>query len=328
MPPRRRFAIENALLQDLRGNWLRASSCQGGVAGSGSLSLDLAKVNSLSSRCRFAAPAAPAARPAPWTASRPIFQLPTLKPKKRVLLKAVVVIPTYNERDNLERLARLILSQDASISLLVVDDNSPDGTGALADRLAAETGRVSVLHRAGKLGLGSAYREGFKLALAMGADLVVQMDADFSHDPAILPVFFQKMQECDLVIGSRYLNGISVVNWPLRRLMLSYFASFYTRVITGLSISDCTSGFKCFSRSALEAIDLDRIRSDGYSFQIEMNYRCVELGFRVAEVPIIFIDRHAGTSKMSKRIVREAVLMVWKLKLGSLVGRLLPKGRP
>ena len=238
-----------------------------------------------------------------------------------------MVIPTYNERDNLERLARQILSQDPAIHLLVVDDNSPDGTGALADRLAAETSRVSVLHRAGKLGLGSAYREGFRLALDMGADFVVQMDADFSHDPSILPVFFESMREHDLVIGSRYLNGVSVVNWPLRRLMLSYFASVYTRVITGLTISDCTSGFKCFRRSALEAIDLGRVRSDGYSFQIEMNYRCVERGFRVTEVPIIFIDRHAGTSKMSKRIVREAVLMVWKLKLGSLAGRLLPKGR-
>jgi dolichol-phosphate mannosyltransferase len=243
-------------------------------------------------------------------------------------LKAVVVIPTYNERDNLERLARQLLSQDPAIHLLVVDDNSPDGTGALADRLAAETCRVSVLHRAGKLGLGSAYREGFRLALDMGADLVVQMDADFSHDPAILPVFFEKAKESDLVIGSRYLNGVSVVNWPLRRLMLSYFASVYTRVITGLHISDCTSGFKCFRRSALEAIDLDRVRSDGYSFQIEMNYRAVESGFRVTEVPIIFIDRHAGTSKMSKRIVREAVLMVWKLKLGSLARRVLPGGRP
>jgi dolichol-phosphate mannosyltransferase len=161
----------------------------------------------------------------------------------------------------------------------------------------------------------------------MGADFVVQMDADFSHDPAILPVFFEEMRVSDLVIGSRYLNGVSVVNWPLRRLMLSYFASVYTRVITGLTISDCTSGFKCFRRSVLEALDLSRVRSDGYSFQIEMNYRCVEKGFRVSEVPIIFIDRHAGTSKMSKRIVREAVLMVWKLKLGTLFGALLPKGR-
>ena len=242
-------------------------------------------------------------------------------------LKPVVVIPTYNERDNLERLARQILSLDPAIQLLVVDDNSPDGTGLIAEQLASETGRLSVLHRAGKLGLGSAYREGFAQALAMGADVVVQMDADFSHDPSILPLFFEQMRDFDLVIGSRYLNGVSVVNWPLRRLMLSYFASVYTRVITGLTISDCTSGFKCFRASTLKAIDLATVRSDGYSFQIEMNYRCVERGFRVAEVPIIFIDRHAGTSKMSKRIVREAVLMVWKLKFGSLVRRLMPKGR-
>jgi dolichol-phosphate mannosyltransferase len=161
----------------------------------------------------------------------------------------------------------------------------------------------------------------------MGADVVVQMDADFSHDPCILPVFFEKMQDYDLVIGSRYKNGVSVVNWPLRRLMLSYFASVYTRVITGLTISDCTSGFKCFRAQALRSIELGQIRSDGYSFQIEMNYRSVELGLRVTEVPIIFIDRHAGTSKMSKRIVREAVLMVWKLKLGSLLRLLLPKRR-
>lgn len=242
-------------------------------------------------------------------------------------LKPIVVIPTYNEGSNIERLAAQILALDPAIHLLVVDDNSPDGTGKLLDRLAAENPRVSVLHRAGKLGLGSAYREGFARALTMGADLVVQMDADFSHDPSILPVFFEKMEECDLVVGSRYLNGVSVVNWPLRRLMLSYFASVYTRVITGLTISDCTSGFKCFRSETLRAVDLGSIRSDGYSFQIEMNYRCVEQGFRVAEVPIIFIDRHAGTSKMSKRIVREAVLMVWKLKLGSLARLVTFRGR-
>jgi dolichol-phosphate mannosyltransferase len=175
--------------------------------------------------------------------------------------------------------------------------------------------------------LGSAYREGFKIALDMGADYIVEMDADFSHDPAMLPRFFEKMKECDLVIGSRYLNGVSVVNWPLRRLMLSYFASVYTRTVTGLRVSDCTSGFKCFRREVFEAIDPDRIKSDGYSFQIEVNYRCMEKGFRIGEVPIIFIDRHAGTSKMSKKIVREAVFMVWKLKIGSLCARIFPAGR-
>ncbi|RII27049.1 MAG: dolichyl-phosphate beta-D-mannosyltransferase [Geobacter sp.] len=241
-------------------------------------------------------------------------------------MKAFVVIPTYNERENIERLVGEVLAQDACIHVLVVDDNSPDGTGAVVDGLAASSDRVHVLHRAGKLGLGSAYREGFRLALDKGADYIIEMDADFSHDPAVLPLFFARMGTCDLVIGSRYLNGVSVVNWPLRRLMLSYFASVYTRAITGLKISDCTSGFKCFNRRVLEAIDLSQIKSDGYSFQIEMNYRCVEKGYRVGEVPIIFIDRHAGSSKMSKKIVREAVLMVWKLKLGSLIGKFLPTG--
>lgn len=237
-------------------------------------------------------------------------------------MKAVVVIPTYNERDNLEKLVKEVLSQDEGVQILVVDDNSPDGTGELADRMAASDVRIRVLHRSGKLGLGSAYREGFKIALDMGADYVVEMDADFSHDPKVLPCFFEKMKDYDLVIGSRYLNGVSVVNWPLRRLMLSYFASVYTRTITGLRISDCTSGFKCFRREVLEAIAPETIKSDGYSFQIEMNYRSMEKGFRIGEVPIIFIDRHAGTSKMSKKIVREAVAMVWKLKIGSLCGKI------
>jgi len=240
-------------------------------------------------------------------------------------LNAIVVIPTYNERDNIVRLAGEVLKQHPDLRILFVDDNSPDGTGALADELAAAEERISVIHRAGKLGLGSAYREGFRAALAMGADYLIEMDADFSHDPTVLPLFLEAMRECDLVIGSRYLNGISVVNWPLRRLMLSYFASVYTRVITGLELRDCTSGFKCFRRSAIEAIDLDKVKSDGYSFQIEMNYRCHEQGFKIREVPIIFIDRHAGTSKMSRRIVREAVVMVWKLRLGTLLRRLMGK---
>lgn len=240
-------------------------------------------------------------------------------------MKAIVVIPTYNERDNIVRLAGEILRQHPDLHILFVDDNSPDGTGLLADELAAGSERISVMHRAGKLGLGSAYREGFKVALGMGADYLIEMDADFSHDPAILPVFLETIQSCDLVVGSRYLNGVSVVNWPIRRLILSYFASVYTRFITGLKIMDCTSGFKCFSRSVIESINLDKIRSDGYSFQIEMNYRCHEKGFRIVEVPIIFIDRHAGTSKMSKKIVREAVLMVWKLKLGTIISRMLGK---
>lgn len=247
--------------------------------------------------------------------------------QRLVPVKAFVVIPTYNERENIEKLVGEVLAQDSGIHVLVVDDNSPDGTGDVVDRLVADSDRVHILHRAGKLGLGSAYREGFRLALEKGADYVVEMDADFSHDPATLPLFFARMEKFDLVIGSRYLNGVSVVNWPLRRLMLSYFASVYTRAITGLKISDCTSGFKCFKRNVLESIDLSSIKSDGYSFQIEMNYRCVENGFRVGEIPIIFIDRHAGSSKMSKKIVREAVLMVWKLKLGSLFSGFRRQGR-
>lgn len=234
-------------------------------------------------------------------------------------MKAIVVIPTYNECDNVMRLAQEILKQDCSLQALFIDDNSPDGTGTLLDALAAEHKRIQVIHRSGKLGLGSAYREGFKAALAMGADFIIEMDADFSHDPGVLPVFLEKIQTCDLVIGSRYLNGVSVVNWPIRRLILSYFASAYTRFITGLYINDCTSGFKCFRRETIEAIDMNRIASDGYSFQIEMNYRCMEKKLKIVEVPIIFIDRHAGSSKMSRKIVYEAIFMVWKLRIGTLL---------
>lgn len=242
-------------------------------------------------------------------------------------MKITVVIPTYNESENIEKLSSLILSQDERINVLFVDDNSPDGTGQIADRLADATSRIKVLHRAGKLGLGSAYREGFAVAIKDGADFIIEMDADFSHDPAMLPLFIEKMSSYDVVIGSRYVNGVSVVNWPIRRLILSYCASVYTRLITGLRLSDCTGGFKCFKREVLQSIDLASIKSDGYSFQIEMNYRCNELGFSIGELPIIFVDRHAGTSKMSKQIVREAVFMVWKLKFGSIFRTLSGKGR-
>lgn len=240
-------------------------------------------------------------------------------------LKAFVVIPTYNEKDNVSSLTNAVLAQHADIQILFVDDNSPDGTGCIIDELVAKNDRVHVLHRSGKLGLGSAYREGFKTALAMGADYLLEMDADFSHDPGMLPLFLSAIKNSDLVIGSRYLNGVSVVNWPIRRLILSYFASVYTRWVTGLRVSDCTSGFKCFSRSTIDAIDLEHVTSDGYSFQIEMNYRCMEKGFRITEIPIIFIDRHAGSSKMSGTIVREAVIMVWKLRLHTILLRLLGK---
>ncbi len=236
-------------------------------------------------------------------------------------MKTIVVVPTYNERDNVAALAASVLVQHPDIHILFVDDNSPDGTGRIIDDLASENNRIHVLHREGKLGLGSAYREGFKAALAMGADYIMEMDADFSHDPGSLPLFMSAIKESDLVIGSRYLNGVSVVNWPIRRLILSYFASVYTRWVTGLQLHDCTSGFKCFRRSTIESIDLDTVKSDGYSFQIEMNYRCMENGLKITEIPIVFIDRHAGSSKMSRRIVREAVFMVWKLRLQSLFSR-------
>ena len=242
-------------------------------------------------------------------------------------MRAIVVIPTYNERDNILPLSDAILRQHPSLSILFVDDNSPDGTGKLIDDLVATEPRVSVLHRAGKMGLGSAYREGFRMALEMDADYIIEMDADFSHDPAVLPVFLDTIKDYDLVIGSRYLNGVSVVNWPIRRLILSYFASVYTRFITGLKVMDCTSGFKCFRRSAIEAIDMVDVTSDGYSFQIEMNFRCHEKGLRIAEVPIIFIDRHAGQSKMSGTIVREAIFKVWLLKIQSLLRSFKKRGK-
>lgn len=233
-------------------------------------------------------------------------------------MKIFVVIPTYNERDNIVRLIPSVLAQHDDIQVLVIDDNSPDGTGDAVATLANNNSRLHILRRSGKLGLGSAYREGFKTALAMGADYIVEMDADFSHDPSTLPALLAKAADFPVVVGSRYLNGVSVVNWPIRRLLLSYCATLYTRLITGLRLSDCTSGYKCFRREVLEKIDLDKVRSDGYSFQIEMNYRCRQMGFPIGEIPIIFIDRHAGTSKMSRKIVREAIVMVWKLRIGSL----------
>ncbi|NTV48298.1 MAG: polyprenol monophosphomannose synthase [Geobacteraceae bacterium] len=240
-------------------------------------------------------------------------------------MKAFVIIPTYNEKDNVSSLTSAVLAQHSDLHILFVDDNSPDGTGSLIDGLVAENERVHVLHRSGKLGLGSAYREGFKAALAMGADYLLEMDADFSHDPSMLLHFLTAIKDSDLVVGSRYLNGVSVVNWPIRRLILSYYASVYARLVTGLQLRDCTSGYKCFRRSTIEAIDLSRVTSEGYSFQIEMNYLCMEKGFKITEIPIIFIDRHSGCSKMSGSIVREAVILVWKLRLRTILLRLMGK---
>lgn len=236
-------------------------------------------------------------------------------------MKVMVVVPTYNERQNLAELAAQVLSKMPDTELLVVDDGSPDGTGDVADELAAADGRVHALHRPRKMGLGSAYVEGFRYALSTEADLIIQMDADFSHDPAVIPELCANAGKYDVVLGSRYIVGANVVNWPLSRLFLSYFANVYTHLVTGLPIRDSTGGFKCFHRRVLETIDLDTVRSDGYSFQIEINFRCWRKKFSMLEIPIIFVDRHAGTSKMSRRIVWEAMWMVWRLRMQRIVGK-------
>lgn len=232
--------------------------------------------------------------------------------------KSLIVIPTYNEAENIPQIVPQILEQDRTFHVLIVDDNSPDGTARIVKEMQAAEPRIHLLERPGKMGLGTAYVAGFTYALAQGFDFVFEMDADFSHDPKALPVLYAKAQECDLVIGSRYISGVNVVNWPMRRLLLSYSANFYTRIITGMPIKDATAGFKCYRRRVLEAIDLKAIHSNGYSFQIETNFLAWRKGFKVCEVPIVFVDRRAGTSKMSKNIVYEAAWMVWKLKLKSL----------
>jgi dolichol-phosphate mannosyltransferase len=234
--------------------------------------------------------------------------------------KTIVVIPTYNERENVRKLLPEILAIDETIEVLVVDDNSPDGTGAVVRELAAKNPRVHLRERPGKMGLGSAYVKGFREALDLGARLVIEMDADLSHDPKYLPDFLQLARTVDVVIGSRYVRGVNVINWPMSRLILSYGANVYTRIITGMPIRDATGGFKCFRREVLEAIGFESARSDGYSFQIEINFRCWKKGFLIREIPIVFVDRHSGTSKMSKRIIWEAVWMVWRLRLGSFFG--------
>jgi dolichol-phosphate mannosyltransferase len=229
-------------------------------------------------------------------------------------MKCLIIIPTYNERTNIEPLIKRILEIREDIDILVIDDNSPDGTGKIVEEISKSNSRVKLFERECKRGLGSAYLMGFKYALQSNYDAVFEMDADFSHDPAMIPVFIDKMNKADLVIGSRYLKGISVVNWPLRRLALSLFANFYIRLILNLPIKDCTSGFKCFRKEVLKSINLDKIKSDGYSFQIEMNYYAFKKGFKIEEIPIIFVDRHSGFSKMSKKIILEALLLPWRLR--------------
>ena len=237
--------------------------------------------------------------------------------------RGLVIVPTYNESENITRIVPRILNQDPRLEVLVVDDNSPDGTGQMADELAAAEPRVHVLHRAGKQGLGKAYLAGFAWALERDYEYIFEMDADFSHDPGHLPEFLAAISQVDLVLGSRYRDGkVTVVNWPMSRLILSYGANIYARAVTGLQLGDATGGFKCFRRHVLQAIPLDQVRSNGYAFQIEMSFRAWKRGFRIAEIPIVFHDRTEGESKMSKGIVREAIWMVWRLRWWSVVGKL------
>jgi dolichol-phosphate mannosyltransferase len=239
-----------------------------------------------------------------------------------VLERILVIIPTYNEAKNLPQIVPVVLKQDPRLEVLVVDDNSPDGTGDIADRMAQAKSRVHVLHRQAKEGLGRAYLAGFRWGLEQGYQVMFEMDADFSHDPAFIGGFLVAIEEADLVLGSRYATGVNVINWPISRLMLSLGANLYARIATGLPLSDATGGFKCFRRSVLESIDLDKIRSNGYAFQIEMSFWAWKKGFRLKEIPIMFHDRVEGQSKMSKRIVREAIWMVWWLRLQSIFRRI------
>lgn len=234
------------------------------------------------------------------------------------MVKALVVVPTYNEAENVERLASEVLRLD-NFDLLIVDDNSPDGTGQLAESLKQRwNGRLDVLHRQGKQGLGTAYVAGFKVALERGYDYIFEMDADFSHDPADLPRLLAAAEthQADIVLGSRYVAGGGTVNWPPLRRAISRGGSLYARLILGVPINDLTGGFKCFRREALAKLDLDHVQANGYSFQIEMTYRAWQRGLKVLEVPIVFVDRQVGQSKMSQRIVWEAMLLTWKLRLG------------
>lgn len=228
-------------------------------------------------------------------------------------MKPLVIIPTYNEKENIGRIIPAVLAQHPALEILVVDDGSPDGTGDLVAAMEAENPRVHLLRRPGKLGLGTAYIAGFIWGLARDYDHFIEMDADFSHDPAEIPNLLKAVETHDLVLGSRYIDGIRVVNWPLSRLILSKGAAWYVRIVTGLPVADPTGGFKCFRRAVLEAIELDRVKSNGYAFQVEMTYKAWMLGFRIKEIPITFTDRYAGQSKMSSGIVREALWIVWML---------------
>ncbi len=236
--------------------------------------------------------------------------------------KILIVIPTYNEIDNIESLLEKLRKTYPKYDVLIVDDNSPDGTGKYVAERKKSDEKIHLIQREGKLGLGTAYVAGFKYAIENGFDAVVQMDADFSHDPDKIKDLVESLQDSDLVIGSRYIQGVNVVNWPMSRLLLSYFANVYTRIITGLPVKDATGGFKAIRIEVLKSINLDKIRSNGYAFQIEINFKAWKKGFRIKEIPIVFTDRVEGSSKMSKAIVREAVFMVWKLRFRSITGKL------
>ncbi|TMQ70055.1 MAG: polyprenol monophosphomannose synthase [Candidatus Eisenbacteria bacterium] len=232
-------------------------------------------------------------------------------------METLVIVPTYNERENIGVLLDQLLALPHGLDVLVVDDHSPDGTAECVKARMGSGSRVHLLERPGKMGLGSAYRDGFRYALENGAEYIFEMDADFSHDPVAIGSFLENARNADLVLGSRYLNGsVTVVNWPLSRLILSYSANVYARWVTGLPVWDTTGGFKCFRRRALAAVPLDRVRSDGYAFQIEMTYKVWKRGFTIREIPITFVDRRAGISKMSRPIIWEALWMVWRLRFG------------
>jgi dolichol-phosphate mannosyltransferase len=236
--------------------------------------------------------------------------------------KTLVIIPTFNELENLPKLLPEVFSQDENLHVLIVDDNSPDGTADYVEQEMKKNERLQIIKRKSKSGLGTAYITGFKYALENNYDYIFEMDADFSHDPNELPGFLKEIKNYDLIIGSRYKNGVNVINWPMSRLLLSWFANLYTKFITGMPVKDATGGFKCFRRKVLEAINLDEVKSNGYAFQIEMNFKAWKKGFRIKEISIIFVDRMKGTSKMSKKIVREAIFMVWTLRLKSMFGLL------
>ena len=236
--------------------------------------------------------------------------------------RGIVISPTYNEAENLPLIVPEILAQDPGLEVLVVDDNSPDQTGKIGDDLAEQAGRVHVLHRPHKRGLGAAYRAGLTRALELNPELIFQMDCDFSHPPGELKTMLREIERYDVVLGSRYLKGITVVNWPIERILISYFGNWYARKITGLPITDTTGGFRCMRRELVEEVGFERIKSDGYAFQIELNYRFVKNGARIKEIPFYFLDRTSGTSKMNMRIGVEALWVVWWLRIADALGRL------